>query len=89
MQCKRAWVSGQVQGVSFRAFTRIHAVRLELDGHAINLPDGRVEVLARGEDEAVAALLRWLQVGPPAARVDAVHVEDASGADCPPGFRVG
>ena len=47
MQCKRAWVSGQVQGVSFRAFTRIHAVRLELDGHAINLPDGRVEVLAR------------------------------------------
>ncbi|WP_449370214.1 acylphosphatase [Thiomonas sp.] len=89
MQCKRAWVSGRVQGVSFRAFTRMQAERLGLRGHALNLPDGRVEVLVCGQAQAVEALLHRLHVGPPAARVDAVHVETADVAQCPPGFRIG
>lgn len=87
--CRRAQVRGHVQGVSFRAFTRMVAEQLRLDGHALNLPDGRVEVLIRGETEAVDALLRWLHTGPPAARVDAVDVEDADAAGCRPGFRIG
>ncbi|MGA8008269.1 MAG: acylphosphatase [Thiomonas sp.] len=89
MICRRVRVSGRVQGVSFRAFTRMQADRLRLDGHAINLSDGRVEVLVCGDAQAVDALVRWLHVGPPAARVDAVDVEDASDADCPAGFRIG
>lgn len=89
MKCQRVWISGRVQGVAFRAYTRVQAEALGLRGHARNLPDGRVEVLACGEEHALEALLRWLEVGPPAARVDSVRVEDASADDCPPGFRVG
>ena len=69
----RFLVSGRVQGVYFRASTREQALRLGLSGHARNLDDGRVEVLAFGEDEAVEALARWLQQGPPTARVAAVE----------------
>lgn len=83
------WISGRVQGVAFRASTRAQAEALGLHGHARNLPDGRVEVLACGEDHALSVLLRWLEVGPPASRVDSVRVEDVSLDDCPLGFRVG
>ncbi|MEF9978648.1 MAG: acylphosphatase [Thermomonas sp.] len=65
-------VRGKVQGVWFRASTRDAATRLGLDGHARNLADGSVEVLAIGEAEAIDALARWLHVGPPLSRVDAV-----------------
>ncbi len=66
-------VSGRVQGVGFRAATRREAQRLGLDGHAVNLPDGRVEVLAQGAAKSLEALAGWLKRGPPLARVD--HVE--------------
>jgi acylphosphatase len=88
-KCKRAWISGRVQGVAFRAATRAQAEALGLRGHARNLPDGRVEVLACGDEHALETLLRWLQIGPPAARVDSVRVEDAPADDGPPDFRVG
>jgi acylphosphatase len=65
-------VSGKVQGVFFRASAAREAVRLGVRGHALNLPDGRVEVLAIGTAVAVAGLRRWLGRGPPAARVDQV-----------------
>lgn len=86
---KRAWVSGRVQGVSFRAATREQARRLGLRGRAVNLDDGRVEVLVCGEAAAVQSLLDWLHHGPPLARVDAVHIEPADAAHCPEGFRIG
>jgi len=80
MSCLRCVVSGKVQGVWFRAETRRRAESLGLRGHAVNLPDGRVEVLACGDDEAVAALREWLWEGPPQARVDDVQCgrEDAA-----------
>ena len=65
-------VRGKVQGVWFRASTRDEATRLGLDGHARNLADGSVEVLAIGAADAIDTLARWLHVGPPLARVDAV-----------------
>lgn len=65
-------VRGTVQGVWFRASTRAQAERLGLRGHARNLADGSVEVVAVGDDAAIAALERWLHEGPPLARVDAV-----------------
>lgn len=82
-------VSGRVQGVGFRAATRREALRLGLQGHARNLPDGRVEVLAAGEADAVAALVEWLHHGPPSARVEAVQWRSI---DVPPaiaGFTTG
>lgn len=73
----RLLVSGRVQGVGFRAATVDQARRLGLHGHARNLADGRVEVLAVGPDGAVAALAAWLRTGPSLARVDAVERFDA------------
>ena len=70
-------VTGRVQGVFFRASTREEALKLQLTGHAKNLPDGRVEVLAIGEAAAVAALERWLSHGPPLAKVEKVVRQDA------------
>jgi acylphosphatase len=55
-----AWVSGRVQGVGFRWWTRSQALRLSLVGSASNLADGRVEVIAegsRGNCERLAKLL--------------------------------
>ena len=73
--CRRCLVRGRVQGVFYRASTRDQARRLGVTGHAINLPDGGVEVLACGPAAAVAALCDWLREGPPAARVEAVECE--------------
>ena len=53
MACRQFTVSGRVQGVFFRASTRDVATGLGLTGHAINLPDGRVEVLACGPVDEV------------------------------------
>lgn len=73
----RCLVSGRVQGVGFRAATAREARRVGLSGVARNLPDGRVEVLARGEAWALAELARWLWQGPALARVGEVALEEA------------
>jgi len=67
-----------VQGVFFRASTREQALSLGLTGHALNLPDGRVEVLACGPISAVDRLRDWLREGPPSARVSGVACETAA-----------
>jgi acylphosphatase len=87
VQAIRCLVAGRVQGVYYRAATAEQAVRLQLDGFVKNLPDGRVEVVAVGPATAVADLVRWLWQGPPAARVEAVHLEAWKG-DPPRGFAV-
>lgn len=85
---RRFLVSGKVQGVWFRESTRRQAVRLGIDGHAINLSDGRMEVIATGDAEAVAELERWLAEGPPLAVVDQVEVESYV-ESIEPGFTTG
>src|SRR3546814_17650141 len=77
MAAARFLVSGKVQGVFFRASTREQAQRLGLRGHARNLPDGRVAVLAAGDADALDALATWLQHGPQQAPVEAVEREAA------------
>ena len=76
MSAARFHVGGKVQGVWFRASARDQAVRLGLRGYARNLDDGRVEVLAIGDDAALAALEKWLWQGPRLARVQDVARED-------------
>jgi acylphosphatase len=88
MAAARFLVSGTVQGVFFRASTREHARKLGLCGHAINLADGRVEVVVEGTGEAVEALASWLRNGPPMARVDSVERSDGVERHVS-GFRVG
>ncbi|HHJ38573.1 MAG: acylphosphatase [Methylothermaceae bacteria B42] len=69
-------VSGKVQGVFYRATAVEVARSLGLKGWVRNLPDGRVEMVAEGEPEALNQLLDWCRQGPPAARVDKVDVEE-------------
>ncbi len=73
---RRAFVHGRVQGVWYRASTAERARALGVMGHARNLADGSVEVLAVGQPQAVEALLAWLREGPPMARVDDVTIEE-------------
>jgi acylphosphatase len=87
MVCRRCLVSGHVQGVYFRASTQEHALALGVTGYARNLRDGRVEVLACGPEEAVAALCHWLSDGPPGARVSEVRCESYAAA-APPTFQI-
>ncbi|MDI3388415.1 acylphosphatase [Streptomyces sp. B-S-A8] len=68
-----AWVRGQVQGVGFRWFTRAKALEIGgLVGFALNLADGRVQVVAEGTRTGCDALLSWLQEGDTPGRVDGV-----------------
>ena len=75
MSCRRFLVSGRVQGVWFRASTRAQAISLGLTGQAINLSDGRVEVIACGDDKALDELAAWLWQGPDLAEVTDVVSE--------------
>jgi len=70
-------VSGRVQGVYYRATAAGRARELGITGHARNLPDGRVEVLAHGEEQAVEVFVQWLWTGSAASKVTAVDVEEA------------
>lgn len=88
MMAARFLVSGKVQGVWFRAGTREQAMRLGLRGHARNLRDGRVEVLAMGEADAIQQLADWLQRGPPLARVEVVERCDTAGDAGAEDFRI-
>lgn len=66
-------ISGLVQGVGFRWFVARHARSLGLTGFARNLPDGSVEVVVDGPEEAVPELERLLRAGPANAQVRQVE----------------
>lgn len=76
--CRRYVVSGQVQGVFYRASTEATARRLGLNGWVRNLPDGRVELVACGEEAPLKQLEEWLRQGPPHARVEQVQCEETT-----------
>jgi acylphosphatase len=81
MICRRSFVSGRVQGVFYRATCVRKATTLGLTGYARNLADGRVEVLACGEEGPLTEFVAWLWEGSPASRVTDVateHVDPAS-----------
>lgn len=66
-------MSGRVQGVGYRAFTRREAALMGLSVSATNLPDGRVEVIACGEAERIDALRERLRAGPRWSRVESLE----------------
>jgi acylphosphatase len=82
---RRLVVTGRVQGVWYRGWTVEQALALGLDGWVRNRRDGSVEILASGPDAALAELVRRCHLGPAAARVDRVDVEESEEAP-PPGF---
>ena len=85
---RRYLISGRVQGVGFRFFTEATAVREGLHGWVRNLPDGRVEVAAEGEADAIERFERDMRRGPPGARVNDVHVQETTPALRSTGFSI-
>ena len=87
MICKKCVVGGRVQGVFYRATAARRARELGIRGHARNLPDGRVEVLACGDSEVVEAFVSWLWIGSSACKVTSVEADDSPvSTPLPPGF---
>jgi len=68
------YISGRVQGVCFRAETRYTAEEMGVKGWVRNLPDGRVEVVAEGEDHAIDKFIKYCHKGPPGAYVKNVEI---------------
>ena len=66
-------IAGRVQGVAYRAHTQRAAIDLGLTGWVRNCPDGRVELVAEGDQEALNQLISWCHQGPPAAHVTRVE----------------
>jgi acylphosphatase len=70
-------ITGMVQGVSFRAYTRQQAQGLGVTGWVRNEPDGSVAGHFEGPAHAVDALVEWCRQGPAYAEVRGVAVTDA------------
>lgn len=68
-------ISGRVQGVFFRANTKQKAQKLGLMGWVKNTPDGKVEAVAEGEQEAIQRLIEWAKQGPAVAEVEQVDID--------------
>ncbi len=67
-------VRGIVQGVFYRASCQQEAVRVGAAGWVANRPDGTVEAVFEGPDDAVAHMVEWCRMGPPRAVVTDVEV---------------
>ena len=71
-------VRGDVQGVFFRESARRRAAEAGVAGWVTNRPDGSVEAVFEGAPDAVEALVAFARVGPTAASVDSIEVEEQS-----------
>ncbi len=73
---KRAhlFISGRVQGVFYRAFTKEVAESLGLKGWVRNLRDGRVEAVFEGDEDRISIAIERCKEGPPYAKVDNIEI---------------
>jgi len=74
-------VRGRVQGVGFRAWAEVTALELGVEGWVRNCPDGSVEAVLAGSEEAVLTRIELCRDGPPGARVEAVDQREAGAID--------
>ena len=71
----RAYITGTVQGVFFRAFLKQNAERLNVKGFTRNLEDGRVEVFLEGGPDEVNKMLELCKAGPKHSQIKKVEVK--------------
>ncbi len=90
MKRVRVVITGRVQGVWFRGWTREEARRRGLDGWVMNRRDGAVEAVFQGDDDQVDDMLEACWTGPPHAAVAEVelHPQDPGGEPVEAGFHV-
>jgi acylphosphatase len=68
-------ISGQVQGVFFRANTRRAANELGLKGWVRNVPEGMVEVVAEGRKHSLDKLIEYCRKGPEGSKVENIEIK--------------
>ena len=88
MICRQYIVSGRVQGVFFRASTQRQARALGLTGWVRNRYDGRVEVLAYGDEQQLSIFAKWLEIGPERSKVTNIKVSEQKISVAPTSFEV-
>ncbi len=76
MKKLRIIVKGIVQGVSFRYFASYNARHYGIHGYVKNLVNGEVEIKAHGEQQSLQIFLDKIKLGPPAARIDDIQIEE-------------
>ncbi|MDX8391738.1 MAG: acylphosphatase [Mariprofundaceae bacterium] len=86
--CLRIIVSGRVQGVGFRYYTKAEADRLGISGWVRNLSDGNVESLICGSSAQLDTMLVWLSQGPKHARVTGCHANPGDLTQQPKAFTI-
>lgn len=69
-------VTGRVQGVSFRYYTKLKADSLGLGGWVRNETDGSVTIAVEGDDNDLATMKRWIEQGPRSAVVKTVQATE-------------
>ena len=74
MNAVRIKVQGRVQGVGFRYYPCRRARDFGLDGWVRNERDGSVIIHLQGPEEKIESMHKWLEKGPPSARVDHLTV---------------
>lgn len=82
----RVRVTGRVQGVCFRDWTKNQACRLQISGWVRNCRDGSVEALISGSPENIQEMLSIFEVGPSAAHVTSIRLK-SSGPPLDGGFK--
>ena len=80
MEVRRLLIRGRVQGVYYRVSMVQEARKHGATGWVRNLSDGRVEAVVHGHPEVVARMIAWARIGPAAAVVEEVLVEEADGS---------
>jgi acylphosphatase len=85
---RRFLIGGRVQGVGFRYFVHEVATREGVTGYVRNLPDGCVEALVEGDEEAVTRVERAIRMGPGGAHVEYVDTDTTEPSGAYPSFKV-
>ena len=80
MRTVRLTISGRVQGVYFRAFTKKQAIKNNVFGFVSNQEDGTVEVVAQASEEDLTPFIDWCHKGPLIAKVENVEITEYSKA---------
>ncbi len=80
-------IGGRVQGVGFRYFTADVAARENISGWVRNLANGRVEIEAEGDADALRRFDSQVRQGPRGARVEDVMVDDRQPGSAAQGFQ--
>lgn len=81
MSARRVVISGKVQGVWYRAWTKGEAEKLGLKGWVRNLSTGQVEALFAGPGTSIEAMIDACRKGPPLAKVTGIESFDAEEPD--------